>query len=174
MCQTWVISVRWTRHLNLYTADSISTNLWSLQWFQHPVSSTFQVLSIEKCSHNVKIESCFLWWECLGLRQHLSSSEKTALRRQKGKSGYIQVCNRESRQPEHQRSGIRLRNLAFYIWEDASLWAQWIHSFHVTSAIWGQSCFLVHLKEWQTVASRSPPTPQQSPWGVAASAGSQF
>ena len=27
--------------------------------------------------------------------QHLSSSEKTALRMQEGKSGYVQVCNRE-------------------------------------------------------------------------------
>ena len=35
-------------------------------------------------------------------------------------------------------------------------------------------CFLVHLKERQMAASRSPPAPQQSPWRVAASAGSQF
>ena len=34
-------------------------------------------------------------------RQHLSSSEKTALRRQEGKSGYKQVCNKGSKQPEH-------------------------------------------------------------------------
>ena len=40
-----------------------------------------------------------------------------------GKSGYILVCNKGSRQSEHQRSGIKLRNLAFYVWEDGSLWA---------------------------------------------------
>ena len=62
---------------------------------------------------------------------HLSSSEKTAPRRQERKSGYIQVCNKGSRQSEHQRSGIRVRNLAFYVWEDASLWAHRIHSFHM-------------------------------------------
>ena len=40
----------------------------------------------------------------------------------RGKLGYIQVCNKGSRQAEHQRSDIRLRSLAFYVWEDASLW----------------------------------------------------
>ena len=39
-----------------------------------------------------------------------------------------------------------------------------------TSAIWGQSCFFIHLKEWQMAASRIPPAPQQSP----ASTGSQL
>ena len=37
-----------------------------------------------------------------------------------------------------------------------------------------KSCFLIHLKEWQIAASCISPAPQQSPWGVAASAGSQF
>ena len=52
--------------------------------------------------------------------------------------------------------------------EDASLWAHCIHSFLCTSAVWGQSCFLVHL------ASCIAPAPQQSQWQVAASSGSQF
>ena len=30
----------------------------------------------------------------------------------------------------HQRSCIKIRNLAFYEWEDAILWSQWIHYFH--------------------------------------------
>ena len=34
-------------------------------------------------------------------RQHLSSSEKTALRRQEGKSAYKQVCNKGSKHSEH-------------------------------------------------------------------------
>ena len=37
-----------------------------------------------------------------------------------------------------------------------------------------QFCFLVHLKEWQMAASCNPLASQQSPWRVAASAGSQF
>ena len=40
--------------------------------------------------------------------------------------------------------------------------------FIFSSAIWGHSCFLVHL------ASCIPPAPQQSSWRVAASDGSQF
>ena len=47
------------------------------------------------------------------------------------KSGHIQVCNKGSRQSEHQRSGIKLRKLAFCVWEDASLWAHWIHFLHM-------------------------------------------
>ena len=77
----------------------------------------------------------------------------------RGKSGYIQVCNKGSRQSEHQRSGFKWRNLTFYVREDASLWAHWIHSFLRTSAIWGQSCFLAHL------ASCISLEPQQLPWG---------
>ena len=36
-------------------------------------------------------------------RQHLSSSEKIALKREVRESGYIQVCNKVGRQSEHQR-----------------------------------------------------------------------
>ena len=43
-------------------------------------------------------------------------------------SGYIQACSKGSRQSEHQRSGVNLRNLAYCVWEDASLW---IHSFRM-------------------------------------------
>ena len=91
-------------------------------------------------------------------------SISTALRKllqegRRGKSGYIQVCNKGSRQSEHQRSGFKWRNLTFYVREDASLWAHWIHSFLRTSAIWGQSCFLAHL------ASCISLEPQQLPWG---------
>ena len=48
------------------------------------------------------------------------------------KSGYIQqVCNKGSRQSEHQRPGIKLRNLIFCVWEDASLWAHCTHFPHM-------------------------------------------
>ena len=36
-------------------------------------------------------------------RQHLNSSQTTAPKRQEGKSGYTQVCNKAGRQSEHQR-----------------------------------------------------------------------
>ena len=37
--------------------------------------------------------------------------------------GFIQVYNKGGRQSEHQRFDIKIRNLAFYVWEVASLWA---------------------------------------------------
>jgi len=43
--------------------------------------------------------------------------------------------------------------------------------FLCTSATWGQSCLLVHLASCKAACS---PAPQQSLWGVEASAGSQF
>ena len=87
---------------------------------------------------------------------------------QEGKSGYIEVCNKGNRQPEHQRSGSKLRNSAFCVWEDASLWAHWIHSFHKHL-----SCLGPILFPWSPccVISRAP---RQSLWRVAASAGLQF
>ena len=98
----------------------------------------------------------------------MCSSEKTALRRKEGKSGYIQVCNKGNRQSEHQRSGVKLRNLTFFVREDASLWAHWIQSFHMNLSCLGPilfpcSCCFLHS-----------PAPQQLLWGVAASAGSRF
>ena len=57
--------------------------------------------------------------------------KKTAPRMQEGKSGCIQDCNKGSRQSEHQGSDTELRNLAFSVWEDASLWAHWIHPFNM-------------------------------------------
>ena len=65
----------------------------------------------------------------------------------RGKSGYIQVCNKGSRQSEPQRSGIKLRNLAFSAWEDAIL-----IPFICTSAIGPilshSSCFLHSPSSW--------------------------
>ena len=74
-------------------------------------------------------------------RLYLSSSEKTAPRRQEGKSAYIQVCNKGSRQSEHQRAGIKLRKLAFCLWEDASLWTHQVHSFHMHLSYLGPILF---------------------------------
>ena len=74
--------------------------------------------------------------------------------------GYIQVCNRRSRQSEHQRSGIKLRSLAFHVWEDASLWAHWLHSFHTHLSCLGpilfpgSPCFL-HYPSSSAITMRS-------------------
>ena len=68
-------------------------------------------LSTKKYSHNLKVQGYFIWWDSVQdsepRKQYLSTSEKTAPRRQKGKSGYIQVCNKGSRQSEQKRSGIK-------------------------------------------------------------------
>ena len=68
----------------------------------------------------------------LTLGDHVSVALRKLLQGgRRGKLGYIQVCNKGSRQAEHQRSDIRLRSLAFYVWEDASLWTHWVYSFHM-------------------------------------------
>ena len=59
----------------------------------------------------------------------------------RGKLGYIQVCNKGSRQSVPGRSGIKLRNLAFCVWEDASLWTHWIHSFPTDPSCLGPTLF---------------------------------
>ena len=94
----------------------------------------------------------FIWWDSKPRRQHLSSPEKTAPRRQEGESDYIQVCNKGSRQSEHHRSDIKLRNFTFCV---LNMQAHWIRVV-CTSAIWGQSCFLVCLEESQMAASCIP------------------
>ena len=81
-------------------------------------------LSTRKYNHNLKVQSYFIWLECLGLRARELRAPKlweNCSKEAGGKSGYIQVCNKGSRQSEPQRSGIKLRNLAFCAWEDAIL-----------------------------------------------------
>ena len=151
----------------LVCAALLNQNLWS--W-----SLTMWVikLSTKKCSHNLKAESYFIWWGGLGLWAQETASRylwENCSKEAGGKSGYIQVCNTGNRQSEHQRSGTKLRNLPFCVWEDASLWAHWIHSFRMHLSYLGTIHLLVHL------ASCIPPAPQQSPWEeVAARPGLQF
>ena len=60
----------------------------------------------KKKTYDLKVESSFIWWECLGLLSRGVSilvTQKTAPRRQEGKSGSMLFCNRRSRQSEHQR-----------------------------------------------------------------------
>ena len=99
-------------------------------------------LFIKKYSHNQMVELFYLegMFRTLSLEGRISVALSKPLqghgrglvwRGLWGKLDYIQVCNIGSRQSEHQRLDIRLRNLAFYIWKDASLWAHWIHFFHM-------------------------------------------
>ena len=118
-------------------------------------------------------------------RQHLRSSKKTAPRSQEGKSGFIQVCNKGSRQSEHQRSGIKLRKLVFCVWEDVSLWAHWIHYFNLRLSYLGPNpislfslrsgrCVRELLLAFPCPLFTTPPVPQQSAWVSVACSGSQF
>ena len=59
----------------------------------------------------------------------------------------------------------KLRSIAFYIWQDTSLWAHRILSFHMHLSYLGPILFPV------PPFSRIPPDPQQSPWELAASDG---
>ena len=110
---------------------------------------------------NLKVKSYFIWWECLGL--HPSSPEKTAARRQKGSQAIYKFATKGAGCLNIKRSGIKLTNLAFCIWEDESLWIIEFIPFICTSAIGGRSCLPVHLKEWQMAAPCIPPALQQSP-----------
>ena len=70
-----------------------------------------------------------------------------------------------------EKSAIKLKNLAFYIWEDASLWAHWIHFFHMHLSYLGQILFLVHLGRWLLLVS--PQLLSSHLAGLVASAGSR-
>ena len=88
-----------------------------------------------------------------------------------GDRGEVRLCTslqQREQKSQLQRSGIKLKNLAFYVWGDASLWAHWLQSFHMQLSYLGQSSFIVHL------GSCILPGPQRSLWGLVASAGSQL
>ena len=74
---------------------------------------------------------------------------------------YTSLPQRES---EHQRSRIKWTEHSMYGKIQASGLTLFI-AFTCTSAIRGQSCFLVHLASW------IPPAPQHSPRRLAASSG---
>ena len=98
-------------------------------------------------------------------RQNLSSSEKTAPKRQ-GRNQAIYKF------PTKGAGSLNIKDqvssyFPMYGKMQVSGLTEFIPLIY-TSAIWGHSCFLIHL------ASCIPPAPQLSPWGVAASAGSQF
>ena len=101
-------------------------------------------------------------------RQHLSSSEKTAPREQGGSQAVYKFATKGegSLIIKDQVSSKGIKHSVYGKMQASGL-AEFI-PFIGTSAIWGQPCPLVHL------ASCIPPAPQQSLWGMVASAGSVF
>ena len=59
----------------------------------------------------------------------------------RGSRAIFQFATEGVGQSEHTRSGIKLRNLAFHVWEESSLWALWIHSFHMHFSYLGPILF---------------------------------
>ena len=86
----------------------------------------------------------------------LGDSISVALRKllQGGRSRGVRpytTLQQRSRQPEHHGSGVKLRNSAFYVWEDAKLWAHWIHSFQMQLSCLGPnsvSLFTLRSGRW--------------------------
>ena len=113
-------------------------------------------VSTEKYSHKLEVESCFIWWELLGL-QALEVVSQVVLRncfedvggvrlyrslQQKGRQQAVWTA-KDYCQLRKTRY-LKLRNLAFFfVWEDASIWTHWNHSFHLYLSYLGPaSCFL--------------------------------
>ena len=93
----------------------------------------FIPVSTKKYNHNMKVELFHL----VGMLRSLSPGDSISVALRKlllgGRRGsqVIYKFVTGSSQPEHKRSDIKLRNLVFYVWEDARLWTHWIHSSHI-------------------------------------------
>ena len=99
-----------------------------------------------KYSHNLKVESYFIWWECLGLWAQEIVFQYLWENCSKEEGGEVRLCTSlQQKKQEFWTPKIRyqLRNLPFCAWEEASLWAHW-NSF-LSHAISGQPWFLTHL-----------------------------
>ena len=113
-----------------------SKNIFSL-WKPRSYNLMFwfltRILCWPKYSHKLKVESYFIWWECLA---HWSprGSISVALRKplQGGRSGSPSIYTFATKETGslNIQDQIKLRNLAFCVWEDAGLWAHWIDPFH--------------------------------------------
>ena len=113
-----------------------------LEWVVMPFSSFYSYCQPKNYSHNLKVESYFIRWQCLGLwawRQHLSSSEETAPRRH-GVSQTIYKFPTKGVGSLSIKDQVS-RNLACYVWENVSLWAHQIHSFHMHFSYLGPVLF---------------------------------
>ena len=89
-------------------------------------------LSTKRYSHNLKIKSYFIWLECLVLWAQETASQQLWENYSKETGGEVRLyTSLQQRESEHQRPGIKLRNLAVYVLEDVSLLAHCIHSFHM-------------------------------------------
>ena len=112
----------------------------------------------------------------------ISVTEKTAARRWGEAPGYTEVLHQRADSLNIKRLLLIKRNQISQVKEFSILCVGrckplgWLSSFlsYVPQLSGAKSCVLVPLKEWQMAASCIPQAPQQSPWGVAAYAGSQF
>ena len=141
-------------------------------------------MSTEKYSHNRKVQSYFIWWECLGpepRRQHLCSSEKTVPGGWRGGSQVISKFAIKGAGSLNIKDYCEVRKIRYQIKECSILYMGRCkplgspNSFlsHAPQLSGTKSCFLVHLKEEgqrrQMAASCIPhpsfphlPAPQQS------------
>lgn len=72
------------------------------------------VYGTKKYSHNLKKAILFDGnVRTLSPRNSISVALRKLRQEDRRESDYIQVCNKESSQSEHQRSGIKLRTLTF-------------------------------------------------------------
>ena len=113
----------------------------------------------------------FIWWDSEPRRQHLSSPEKTAPRRQEVESDYIQVCNKGSRQSEHQGSDIKLRNFTFCVWNTQAHYS-FVSCAPQLAGANPVSLFALRSHRWLPLAS--PSSLAVTMEGVAEFSGSQF
>ena len=128
------------------------------------------IFSTKNHSHSPKVESYFIWWECLGLWTWDTASQQCWGNCSKETGGKVRLYpTLQLREQPVWISKVRYQVKEFSIlcMGRSGLWALWIPFFHMHRS-WGQSCFLVYP------ISCSPPAPLQLPWGLAASAGSQF
>ena len=105
-----------------------------------PGNAEFEITFVDwKNACNLEVESYFIWWECLETwREHPRSSEKTC---SKEAGGGIRL-SLQQREQAVWTAKIRGQVKAFSsVWEDASLWAHWIHSIHMHLAYLGPILF---------------------------------
>lgn len=156
-----------------------------------------------KNSQNLRVKSCFIWWECLGLQAWETASQPAprSCSEEAGEGGrlYIEVCNKEGRQSEHQRLLLIKENQMSQGTYCSSVYGKMqisglteVFPFICTSALWDQipqSCFLsVHIfnssftercgrRLLLLLTSSTPPPPRSLVitvgGGAAASSGSQ-
>ena len=153
---------------------------WKIQaWMKEP--GKLQSMGSQRVGHD-RATSMVHWfsgsvWDWTRKWQPTPVFLPTESHRQRSLAGYSPWGRKKSDMTE------QLTNTS--VWEDASLWAHWIHSFHMHfNNLGGKSCFLIIYILNSLFTTRSgryggwlllafPWGPQQTPFGVVALAGSQ-